>query len=173
MGVMWLQVITVVISSFCSSVPASNDLEPAGTIGPPKWNTSIECSSGDKFYWSHLSLQCWETSAEEMALQYFRSLADVIHCANVKLHFPEPCNTLKCYLQQSNDHRNLTHTVFQTLFLLIQTCSLLICSFFNDDYTYESVFRPHLWGIFCVSCQLTSHLLSQSDLTISALIRRL
>lgn len=108
-GVMWLQVITVVMSSFCSSVPASNDLEPAGTIGPLNWNTSIECSSGDKFYWSHLSLQCWETSAEEMVLQYFRSLADVIHCANVKLHFPEPWNTPRCYVQQSNDHRNLTH----------------------------------------------------------------
>lgn len=107
-GVMWLKVITVVMSLFCSSVPASNDLEPAGTIGPPNWNTSIECSCGDKFYWSHLSLHCWETSAEQMVLQYFRSLADVIHCPHVKLHFPEPWNTLGCYLQQCNHHQNLT-----------------------------------------------------------------
>lgn len=107
-GVMWLKVITVVMSLFRSSVPASNDLEPAGTIGPPNWKTSIECSCGDKFYWSHLSLHRWETSAEQMDLQYFRSLAEVIHCLHVKLHFPEPWNPLGCYLQQCNHHQNLT-----------------------------------------------------------------
>lgn len=35
-GRMWLQLITVVMSSFRSGVPASNDLEPAGTIAGPQ-----------------------------------------------------------------------------------------------------------------------------------------
>lgn len=84
-GVMWLQVITAAMSSFCSSVPASNDLEPASTIaGPQNWKTSIECSCGDKFYWSHLSLHRCETSAGEMVLPYFSSLINVIYCTHVK-----------------------------------------------------------------------------------------